>query len=82
METSITIFVTAIVVTAIVVTAMFFTILIITTTIFSISLRTTTLRTASSLSVTCFVPIPPLVQLFQLLLDSTDLLMESIQLLY
>jgi hypothetical protein len=76
METSITIFVTAIVVTA-----MFFTILIITTTVCSISLLTTTLRTCSSLSVPCFATIPPLMQLFQFLLDSTDLLMESFQLL-
>ncbi len=70
METSITI----------IVTAMFFTILIITTTICSISLLTTALRTSSSLSVSDFAPILPLVQLFQFLLDSTDLLMESLQL--
>lgn len=75
METSITIFVTAIVVTA-----MFFTILIITTTICSISLLTTALRTSSSVSVICFATILPLMQLFQFLLDSIDLLMEPIQL--
>jgi hypothetical protein len=56
------------------------TILIFTTTIFAIPLLTTALRTSSSLSVSDFAPILPLVQLFQFLLDSTDLLMESLQL--
>jgi hypothetical protein len=55
-------------------------ILIFTTTIFAIPLLTTALRTSSSLSVSDFALILPLVQLFQFLLDSTDLLMESLQL--